>query len=147
MKSFSQTIIYGNVGKEPECKDIGGGRLVAKFTVATDESYKDKSGEIVKKTEWHRVKVFGPLAGIVQKFVHKGSLVHVVGKNETTSWEDKQGVKKYTTEIKAYDVSFKDDFQQNTGGGDYGNQYDPNQTPAQNNDNLQQQPEEEDLPF
>lgn len=89
--SVNKVILVGRVGKDPEVRYTGGGQAVANFSVATDESYKNKDNEKVKKTEWHRVVIWGKLAEIVEKYITKGSLVYLEGKISTSEWEDKEG--------------------------------------------------------
>ena len=96
---MNQAILIGRLGADPECRGEGD-RLVANLRVATDESWKDKSGVKQQKTEWHRVVAWGRLAGTAQRFLKKGARCAVVGKIETRMWE-KDGVKKYQTEIRA----------------------------------------------
>ena len=104
--SVNYVELIGRVGKDPEVRSTGGGTPVCNFTIATDESYKDKSGERQKKTEWHNVVVWGPsVENFVQPYIHKGDLVRVVGKLQTRSWEDKKnGGTRYTTEINVSDI-------------------------------------------
>jgi single-strand DNA-binding protein len=105
MSSVNKVILIGRLGKDPEVRFTGGGQAVANLNLATDESYKDKtSGEKIKKTEWHSLVVWGPsVENFVQKYLHKGDMVYVEGKLQTRSWE-KDGVKKYTTEINVTDI-------------------------------------------
>ena len=104
--SVNYVELIGRVGKDPEVRSTSGGTPVCNFTIATDESYKDKSGERQKKTEWHNVVVWGPsVENFVQPYIHKGDLVRVVGKLQTRSWEDKKnGGTRYTTEINVSDI-------------------------------------------
>ena len=102
--SVNKVILVGRLGKDPETKFTSGGQAVANFSMATDSSYKDKSGERQKRTEWHRIKVWGKLAEIVQQYLKKGSLVFIEGRIETREWQDKEGVKRYTTEIVASEM-------------------------------------------
>ena len=99
--SVNKVILVGNVGQDPEIKSTGDGRELATFSIATTESWKDKnSGERKDKTEWHRVVVFSEgLAGIVEKYVKKGSKLFVEGSLQTRKWTDNSGVEKYTTEV------------------------------------------------
>jgi single-strand DNA-binding protein len=99
--SLNKVMLIGNTGKDPEVTTLQGGNKVAKFTVATTESYKDKSGTKVEKTEWHNVVVWGPLADIAEKYLKKGRQVYVEGKVQTRSWDDSDGKKRYATEINA----------------------------------------------
>ena len=98
-QSLSKTMIIGNMGADPEIRYTGGGTAVARLSVATSESWKDKAtGQPVERTEWHRVVVFGGLAEIVGKFGSKGSKVYVEGRNQTRDWV-KDGQKRNVTEI------------------------------------------------
>ena len=99
---INKVILIGRLGKDPEVRYTAGGQAVANFSVATDESYKNKEGEKVQKTEWMNIVMWGKLAEVAQQYLKKGQLVYLVGKLQTRSWEDKQtGAKKYTTEIVA----------------------------------------------
>jgi single-strand DNA-binding protein len=99
---LNQAQIIGHVGRDPEVRSLQNGDTVASFSIATTEKWKDKStGEQREATEWHRVSVFGKLAEIVQKWVTKGSLVYVSGKIVTRKYQDKDGLEKQTTEIRA----------------------------------------------
>ena len=95
---INKVILIGNVGKDPEIKKFGE-TTAAKFSLATTERYKNKDGETVDTTEWHRVVVFGNLASVVERYVRKGKTLYIEGKIRTSSWEDGNGEKKYSTEI------------------------------------------------
>ncbi|WP_406586415.1 single-stranded DNA-binding protein [Asaia lannensis] len=99
--SFSQTIILGNVGKDPEISTLRSGAKVASISVATSESWKDaQTGERKERSEWHRVKIWHePTVSVVERFVRKGSKIQVVGRNETSKWQDQEGKDRYTTEV------------------------------------------------
>ena len=99
--SVNKAIIVGNMGQDVELKYTPSGLAVANISVATTESRKDKSGNYNDLTEWHRIVVFGKTAEFVSKYLGKGSTIYVEGRLQTRSWEDKDGVKKYTTEIVA----------------------------------------------
>lgn len=100
MSSVNKVILIGNCGKDPECRTMQNGGKVANLSLATSESWRDKSsGEKKEKTEWHRIVVFGPLADIVEKYVHKGSKVYASGQLSTRKWTDKDGAEKYSTEV------------------------------------------------
>ena len=102
--SVNKVILIGRLGKDPDVRFTAGGKAVANFSLATDESYKDASGEKQKRTEWHNVVVWGnSVENFVQKYLHKGDMVYIEGKLQTRSWE-KDGVKKYTTEINVTDI-------------------------------------------
>jgi len=105
---INKAILVGRLGKDPEVRYTPDGMMVTNFTLATDEQRKDKNGERVKTTEWHRIVTFGKLAEICGKYLVKGKLVFVEGRIRTQSWEDKEGVKRYTTEIIASDMRMLD---------------------------------------
>ncbi len=102
--SVNKVILVGRLGKDPETKFTSGGQALATFSMATDSTYKDKSGERQKKTEWHRIKIWGKLAEIAQQYLKKGSLIFIEGRIETREWQDKEGQKRYTTEIVANEM-------------------------------------------
>jgi single-strand DNA-binding protein len=109
--SVNKAILIGNVGKDPECKQISNGTM-ALFSLATTESYKDKnSGELVKTTDWHRVVCFGKTADVVAKYVKKGSKLYVEGKIKNSKYTDKNGVEKYSTDIQAMSIQMLDNKQ------------------------------------
>ena len=98
--SVNKVILVGRLGRDPETRYTSGGQAVANFTLATDETYKDRSGERQKRTEWHRIVLWGKLAEIAQQYLKKGQLVYVEGRLQTRQWEDKRdGQKRSTTEI------------------------------------------------
>jgi single-strand DNA-binding protein len=103
MKGVNKAIIIGSVGKDPDMRSTADGTQIANLSVATSESYKDKSGNKVENTEWHRVSAFGKLAEIIGQYVTKGSKVYIEGKIRTRSY-DKDGQKVYTTEIIANEL-------------------------------------------
>jgi single-strand DNA-binding protein len=97
-RGINKVILVGNVGNDPECREISSG-VVANVSLATSEQWKDKSsGEDVEKTEWHRLVFFNRLGEIVQQYVKKGSKLYVEGKLQTRNWDD-NGTTRYTTEI------------------------------------------------
>jgi single-strand DNA-binding protein len=98
----NKAILVGRMGRDPESRTTSGGQDVCNFSIATDESYKNKAGEKVSKAEWHNIVVWGKLAGIVSQYGAKGKLVYVEGRLQTREWTDKEGNKKRTTEIVAY---------------------------------------------
>ncbi len=99
--SVNKVILVGNLGKDPELRYTPSGVAVATFSLATSERYKDKSGEWVDKTEWHNVVAWRNLAEICGKYLHKGKQVYIEGKIQTRSYEDRDGNKRYMTEIVA----------------------------------------------
>ena len=98
---INKAILVGRLGADPEVRYATNGNMVTSFQVATDESYKNKSGEKVQKTEWHRIVIWGKLAEIAAQYTHKGDLVYIEGKIQSRSWDDKDGNKRTTTEILA----------------------------------------------
>lgn len=100
--SVNKVILVGRLGRDPETRFTSGGQAVANFTLATDESYKSRSGERQKRTEWHRIVLWGKLAEISQQYLKKGMQVYIEGRIQTRQWEDKRdGQKRTTTEIVA----------------------------------------------
>jgi len=97
--SVNKVILVGNVGKDPEVRHLEGGATVARFSLATNETYTDKSGKKVTQTEWHNIVVWRGLADIAEKYVKAGKLLYVEGRIRSSSYEDKDGNKRYTTEI------------------------------------------------
>jgi single-strand DNA-binding protein len=99
--SVNKVILVGRLGRDPETRYTGGGQAVANFSVATDESYKDKTGERQKRTEWHKIVVWGKQAEIAQQYLKKGSLVFIEGRIQSREWQDKEGQKRTSFEIVA----------------------------------------------
>jgi single-strand DNA-binding protein len=96
---INKVILVGTLGKDPEIKTIANGSKVANFSMATSEKYKDKAGVKQEKTEWHNVVFWGKIVDVVEMFLSKGSRIYLEGKIQTRSYENKEGVKLYTTEI------------------------------------------------
>jgi len=92
-------MLIGNLGKDPDVQFLEGNIAVAKFPLATTETFKDRSGKLVSQTEWHTVVLWRGLAELAQKYLHKGSLVYIEGRLRTRSWEDKEGTRKFATEV------------------------------------------------
>ncbi|WP_431156937.1 single-stranded DNA-binding protein [Winogradskyella poriferorum] len=91
--------LIGNLGNDPEIINLESGKTLAKFAIATNESYKNAQGEKVTDTQWHNIVAWGKTAEIVDKYVAKGKEVAIEGKLTTRSWEDKDGIKRYITEV------------------------------------------------
>ncbi|MBA4397295.1 MAG: single-stranded DNA-binding protein [Syntrophus sp. (in: bacteria)] len=104
----NKATLIGRLGKDPEVRYTPDGLMVTSFNLATDEQWKDKSGQKVQKTEWHRIVTFGKLAEICGNYLAKGKMIFVEGRIQTRSWEDKDGVKRYSTEIVASDMRMLD---------------------------------------
>jgi single-strand DNA-binding protein len=99
MRGVNKVLLIGNLGREPDLQYLEGNIAVAKFPLATTETYKDKSGTLVSQTEWHTVVLWRGLAELAQKYLHKGSLVYIEGRIRTRNWEDKDKNKRFSTEI------------------------------------------------
>ncbi len=144
-RGVNKVILVGNLGQDPEVRYMPNGNGVANITLATSDSYKDKNtGQMVDKTEWHRVVFFGKLAEIVGEYCRKGSQIYVEGKLQTRKWTDQQGQEKYTTEIVV--DGFTGQMQmlgarggdQQSGGGYQGNQGSQQNSGYQGNQGSQQ---------
>jgi len=99
MAGINKVILVGHLGKDPEVRAISTDRKVANFSLATTESYKNKSGERVDQTEWHNIVFYGPIADVIERYLKKGSQIYVEGKIRSRSYDDKDGIKRYVTEI------------------------------------------------
>ena len=121
-RGVNKVILIGNLGQDPEVKYMPNGNAVAKISVATSESWKDKNtGEQVDKTEWHNVIAFRRLAEIMGEYLKKGSKVYIEGKLQTRKWQDKQGVDHWSTEIICNEMQMLDS--RGAGSGDGFNQH------------------------
>lgn len=138
MASVNKAIILGNLTRDPEIRYMPNGDAAATINVATNEKYKDKSGEKVEKVEYHRIVMFGKIAEIVGEYLHKGSSAYFEGKIQTKKWTDKQGVERYTTEIVA-------DRMQMLGGKRDDNEERPQQKQASSGNGFEDM--DDDIPF
>ncbi len=102
----NKVIIIGRLGSDPEVRYTPNGGAVANFNMATNESWTDKSGQKQERTEWHRIVVWGKIAEICGQYLSKGRQAYIEGRLQTRDWTDKEGVKRYTTEIVAQNVQF-----------------------------------------
>lgn len=131
--SVNKVILVGRLGQNPEVRYTPAGAAVANFSVATNESWTDKSGQKQERTEWHKVVVWGKLAELCNQFLAKGRQVYLEGRLQTRQWQDKDGQTKYTTEIQAQTIQFlggergagmgqgmDQGMGQSMGGGNYG---------------------------
>ncbi len=149
--SLNKAMIIGNLGADPEVRYTQSGTPVANLRIATNEVWTDKSGEKQERTEWHRVVVFGRTAENVGKYLKKGRQVYVEGRIQTKDWEDRDGNKRYTTEIVAQNVTF---LSGGSGGGRGGGGYDgPSYSDADagpsggSESNFDQSFDDDDIPF
>jgi single-strand DNA-binding protein len=99
MRGVNRVMLIGNLGKDPDVQFLEGNIGVAKFSLATTETFKDRTGKLISQTEWHTVVLWRGLAELAQKYLHKGSLVYIEGRLRTRSWEDREGNKKFATEV------------------------------------------------
>ena len=106
MASVNKAIIIGNLGQDPEVRFTGSGQAVATLRIATSERWQDKSGQKTERTEWHRVIVWGKQAELCKEYLSKGRSVYIEGRLQTREWADKDGNKRYTTEIVAQRIQF-----------------------------------------
>ncbi|MFP4025686.1 MAG: single-stranded DNA-binding protein [Thiohalospira sp.] len=140
MMGVNKVILVGNVGKDPEVRHLDSGVAVANFSLATSETYKNKENQKVTNTEWHNIVVWRGLAEIVEKYVKKGDPLYLEGKIRTRSYDDKEGNKKYITEILVDNLQMLGSKQSN----------DENSAPAEkeSTSDIDTAPQEEDdLPF
>jgi len=108
-RGINKVILIGNLGNDPEIRATQQGNVVATLSIATDESYKDKqTGQIVPKTEWHRVVMFSRLGEIARDYLHKGAKVYIEGRLQTRKWQGQDGQDRYTTEIVANEMQMLD---------------------------------------
>jgi len=107
MSGVNKVILIGNLGRDPELRYTKNGQAVTNFTLATNDSWTDKtSGERVERTEWHRIVAWGKTAELCAQYLAKGRTTYIEGRLQTREYEDKEGVKKYTTEVIAQNVTF-----------------------------------------
>jgi single-strand DNA-binding protein len=99
MASINKVILIGNLGNDPDLRYMPNGEAVCNLTLATSETWKDKSGEKQEKTEWHRLTFYRKLAEIAGEYLKKGAKIYIEGRLETRKWVDKEGITRYTTEI------------------------------------------------
>ena len=150
MASVNRVNIVGRLGRDPELRYTQSGTAVCSLNVATDESYTDRDGNKVDRTEWHRITCFQKQAENCANYLAKGSLVYVEGSLTTRKWQDQQGQDRYTTEIKAERVQFLDRKGDGQGGAEL-QQSAPRQQAGQRGNSQQARPSEasnmDDIPF
>lgn len=139
MLGVNKVILVGNLGKDPEVHYFDDGNAIAKFSLATTESYKGKDGQKEEKTEWHNVIVRNALAKVAEKYLRKGSTIYLEGKLRNRTWDDKEGKKHYQTEVNVDNFTMIGP--RKTDGGSNGNEYS-----SHSNDN-QESHINDDLPF
>ena len=117
MASVNKVILVGNLGKDPEVRHLQDGVAVARFPIATSESFKDKNGQKQERTEWHNIVVWRGLAEVAEKYLKKGQSVYIEGKIRTSSYQDKEGVQRYSTEIVADNMTMLGGRSEGAGNG------------------------------
>jgi single-strand DNA-binding protein len=153
MRGVNKVILVGNLGKDPEVQYLDNNVSVARFSLATNDSYKDKDGNRVDQTEWHNITAWRGLAKIAEDYLKKGSRIYLEGKIRTRSWDDKQtGDKRYATEIVADNFIMLDRREENGSAGGYQQQGSHQQQQAKPAPSKQETPNEpapqgDDLPF
>ena len=115
-RGVNKVILIGNLGADPEVKQTSSGATVANVNLATNDSWTDKSGNKQERVEWHRLVFWSKLAEIVGQYLTKGSMIYCEGRLQTRQWENKDGVKMYTTEIAVTDMQMLDGRSDNRGG-------------------------------
>lgn len=148
MGSLNKAMLIGNLGKDPELRYTPDGLAILKFSIATAEYFNDKSGSKNERTTWHNIVVFGKLGQSIANYLNKGKQVFVEGRINNRSYEDKEGVKKYITEIVATNIVMLGAKGASTGGADFPG--DSNRTEAGNRDvqgDGAGRQEEDDVPF
>ncbi len=150
--SINKVILVGNVGQDPDIRSTSDGRELANFSLATSESWKDKStGEKKEKTEWHKIVIFSQgLVGIVKNYVKKGSKLYIEGSMQTRKWTDKDGVEKYTTEVVLQNfnstLQILDSKDRNSSGS--GDSYSSSQSSSKpKNTNVSVEENDDEIPF
>ena len=142
--SVNKVVLVGHLGGDPETRFTASGAAVANFNLATNESWRDANSEIQDKTEWHRCVMFGKSAELGGDLLKKGQLVYVEGKLQTRNWEDKDGVKRYTTEVLCEMFTMLGRKMDNEGG----TQQAPSQASNESsNSNSDSNDDDDDLPF
>ncbi|WP_205503470.1 single-stranded DNA-binding protein [Rufibacter psychrotolerans] len=129
MASINKVILIGNLGKDPEVRHLEGGVAVARFPLATSETFKDKNGERQERTEWHNIVVWRGLAEVAEKYVKKGQSVYIEGRIRTNSYQDKDGIQRYSTEIVADNMTMLGGRPEGGGAAQNGGGY-SNEAPA-----------------
>ena len=151
-RGINKVIIVGNLGQDPDTRYMPSGAAVTNFTVATNESWKDKqTGEQKERTEWHKVAMFGRLAEIAAEYLRKGSQVYVEGKLRTRKWQGQDGQDRYTTEIIADEMQMLGGRGGAGGGGSFGGGGEPGGSGQQGGGSAPPQPGpddfDDDIPF
>lgn len=105
MATLNKILLIGRVGKDPEIRNFDNGGSITNFSLATDESYKDRNGNKVQAVEWHNIEASGKIVGVIQQYVKKGDLLYVEGTIRTRSWQDKSGNNRYMTVVRLLNMT------------------------------------------
>ncbi|QCR24344.1 single-stranded DNA-binding protein [Pontibacter sp. SGAir0037] len=154
MASVNKVILIGNLGKDPEVRHLEGGVAVARFPIATSETFKDRNGQKQEKTEWHNIVLWRGLAEVAEKYLRKGQSVFIEGKIRTNQYQDKDGNQRYSTEIVADNMTMLGGRSDNGGGaGNYQDAYSSQSSGSSSSSSASggasafQNDEPDDLPF
>ncbi|HHH53742.1 MAG TPA: single-stranded DNA-binding protein [Bacteroidetes bacterium] len=149
MKMVNKVFLLGNLGKDPEIRQLESGTKVARFPLATHESFKDKSGEWQQRTEWHNIVLWSSLAERAERQLHKGSTIFLEGKIGTRKWQDSNGQDRYTTEITGlmFRVLDKRENSEYSGSPENNNTNNVVNPSSEENNNLNENDQIDDLPF
>ena len=148
MAGLNKVILIGNLGRDPEVRYTPDGTAVANFSIATSDEWTDKtSGEKQERTEWHRIVAFRRLGEVCGEYLSKGRQVYIEGKLQTREWQDKEGNKRYTTEIVASQMLMLGPRGSGQGSSGQGSGSAPYQTPPESPNASYPGPEEDDIPF
>ncbi len=142
MAGVNKVILLGNLGKDPDIMTLESGVKVARFPLATNAYFKGKDGEMTERTEWHQVVLWRNRAELAEKYLSKGRMVYVEGRLQTRQWEDKEGNKRYTTEVVGDVINFVGGRPDQEKGEKASGMEAPSDLPAPD-----APPEEDDLPF
>lgn len=146
---INKVILVGHVGRDPEIRHLDNNLTVARFSLATSETYKNKNGEKITNTDWHNIVVWRGLADVAERFVKKGSLICVEGKIRNRSWDDKDGNKRYTTEIDCDNFQLLGRRAEDGGAaeGGFSSEQNPSNTSNGSTDSMTEMSPTDDLPF
>lgn len=151
--SVNKVILVGRLGRDPETRYTGSGQAVCNFSIATDETFKDRNGERQKRTEWHKIVVWGKQAEIAQQYLKKGSLLYLEGRIQSRQWDDKKdGTKRTSFEIVANSFRMLGSKSDSMGGGGPRNSapagdFESDTHAPSHDDNLGPEVTDEDIPF
>lgn len=147
-RSVNKVILVGNLGRDPEVRHLENGAVVANFSLATSESYRDRnSGELVSNTDWHNIVLWRGLAEIAEKYLHKGDKVYLEGKLRNRSYQDQEGVTKYITEVVGDNLVMMGKVENNTPDMGQGQQSSAPAAPMPKINEFTGEDEDDDLPF